>query len=225
MSKKTFPKFINILFLLYFILLANAAEKLPYGAKLLDNGDVELNGAILRRAERELLIPCNFVLQSGPLEVIIAKPDGRMHETLLSTKIPAVQIQMLLYLLGAENGYRLSEQNKKQGDIIDLYIEYKDAETAEITREALENWIFDTRTNKTLERIGWVFVGSTVRNGIFQADAEGNVVINYSVGSTVLDSPDPQSLDDTIHTVNEIKKQPGEEQEVFVVFKPRKKTE
>ena len=74
-----------------------------------------------------------------------------------------------------------------------------------------------------MTRIGWVFVGSDVRNGVFQADSEGNVVINWSSGATVLDSADPESESDMLHCINTQKPQPKKHPSVTVVFKPRSK--
>lgn len=204
------------------LLLKGQDFPLPYGAKRLPDGNLELNGAIVRTAARELALPCRFVLTEGALEVILGKPDGRMHEALLCTEIPAVQVQTMLYLLNAENGFRLPGEKGKQGDLIDLFIEWKDAQ-GNSQREPIENWIVDTRTGKNLIPQGWVFVGSTVRNGAFQADREGNIVINYSIGSTVLDSPDPDSNDDTIHIVDASKVQPPAGTNIFLIMKPRKK--
>ncbi|NMA43346.1 MAG: hypothetical protein GX946_08175 [Oligosphaeraceae bacterium] len=193
---------------------------LPYGAKILPGGDLEVNGAIVRRQAREIALPCRFVLAEGALEVIVSKPDGRMHETLLCTDIAAVQVQALLYLLGAENGSRLPEQGR-QGDLIDLFIEWQDDE-GKPQRQPVEYWIIDTQTGKNLKQEGWVFVGSTVHNGAFLADLEGNIVINYSVGSTVLDSPNPAAMDDdTLHVVDARKKQPQEQNKPMLVLKPR----
>ena len=220
------PNFLFQLLLLFPVLLlpglCGQEASLPYGAKRLADGNLELNGAILRNATRELALPCRFVLQEGALEVILGKPDGRMHEALLCTEIPAVQVQAMLYLLNAENGFRLPSDKGRQGDLIDLFIEYKNPQ-GELEREPLENWIVDTRTGKNLIPQGWVFVGSTVRNGAFQADAEGNIVLNYSIGATVLDSPDPDSLDDSIHIVDAAKAQPPPKTAVFLIMKMRGK--
>lgn len=203
------------------MLLTGQDVPLPYGVKRLPDGNLDLNGAVVRTAARELALPCHFVLKEGALEVILGKPDGRMHEALLCTEIPAVQVQTMLYLLGAENGFRLPGKGK-QGDLIDLFIEWRDAQD-KLCREPIENWIVDTRTGKNLAQQGWVFVGSVVRDGTFLADAEGNVVINYSIGATVLDSPDPGSHDDTIHIVDASKAQPPAETSVLLIMKPRQK--
>jgi hypothetical protein len=211
-----------LLFLASIVLLASQDKPLPYGAKRLPDGNLELNGAILRAAARELALPCSFVLKEGALEVILGKPDGRMHEALLCTEIPAVQVQAMLYLLGAENGFRRPSGEGRQGDLVDLFIEYKNQQGS-LVRETVENWIVDTRTGENLVPSGWVFVGSSVRNGAFQADVEGNVVINYSIGATILDSPDPDSDDDTIHIVDASKAQPPPETNVFLIMKVREK--
>ena len=213
-----------ILLLLPLLLLRGQEVPLPYGAKRLPDGNLELNGAIVRTATLELALPCRFVLKEGALEVILGKPDGRMHEALLCTDIPAVQVQTMLYLLGAENGFRQPNGNGRQGDLIDLFIEWKDAQ-GKLFREPVENWIVDTRTGKNLIPQGWVFVGSAVRDGAFQADTEGNIVINYSIGATVLDSPDAASDDDTIHIVDAGKAQPAPDIAVFLIMKPRKPAE
>lgn len=211
-----------LMILLLFLPLSGQEQRLPYGVKRLPDGNLELNGAILRTTERELVLPCRFVLKEGALEVILGKPDGRLHEALLCSEIPAIQVQTMLYLLGAENGFRLNDGKNKQGDLIDLFIEWQDPQ-GKTHREAVENWIVDTRTGKNLLPQGWVFVGSTLQNGVFQADAEGNIVINYSIGASVLDSPDPASDDDTIHIVDAGKAQSAPETPVFLIMKPQSK--
>ncbi len=205
-----------------FSLSALAQEKLPPGVKRLENGDLKVDDIILRVKQRELAFPAKFELQEGALEVIVAKPDGRLHETLLVTKSSALQIQTLLYLLDASNGPRLKTQFEKQGDIVDIDIEWKDDEGTS-HRDPIESWIASNKTGKPIPRIGWVFVGSTIQNGVFQADAEGNIVINWSVGATVLDFPDPDSEDDTLHSVYIGKKQPVKYPDVTIVIVLRKK--
>ena len=198
------------------------AASLPFGAKKLANGDLQINDITVRTKARELAFPVQFVLQQGALEVILATPQGRLHEALLSTTTKAVQVQSLLYLLNAKNGYRLPQKDKKQGDIIDIFLEWE-TKDGKIHREPVENWILDLRTKKPLRPIGWVFVGSSVKNGKFMADQEGNLILNYSVGETILDSPDPNSMDDTIHAVNSEKKQPSAKNNLKIIMAPREK--
>ena len=194
------------------------------GARMLPDGNLQVGDITIRRAAGELAFPAEVVLEAGPLEVIIAHPHGRLHETLLKTEVKARQVQTMLYLLGAENGSRLPQDDAKQGTLVDIDLEWTDAGGVK-HREPIENWIQDRRTEKAMRRIGWAFVGSVIREGRFLADVEGNVVVNYSVGSTVLDVPDPESLaDDTLHSVRTdgVRAAGGAGLAVTVVFKPRR---
>jgi len=202
--------------------LGQSAGKLPAGVKRLADGNLQVGEIIVRVAKGELAFPARFELQEGALEVVIAKPNGRLHETLLVTPCSALQIQTLLYLLHADNGARRPAKFGRRGDIVDIDIEWTDDDGKKL-REPIESWIIDNRTKKPMERIGWVFVGSDVRNGVFQADSEGNVVINWSSGATILDSADPESESDMLHSINTQKAQPKKHPTVTVVFKPRGK--
>ncbi|MBR4221056.1 MAG: hypothetical protein IKR81_07875 [Victivallales bacterium] len=203
---------------LFFLTLLLRAADLPAGVKKMPDGTLLVAGITIRPEAKELAFPAEFNLEAGALEVIIAHPHGRIHEALLVTKIPALQIQAMLYALGAKNGARLPDQATPQGTLVDIFIEWKD-EKGTLQRKPIENWILDRRTEKPAIQQGWTFVGSVVKEGRFLADAEGNLVLNYSVGSTVLDIPDKESLeDDTLHTVNTAIKQP---EDITVVFKPR----
>ncbi|MBQ6473989.1 MAG: hypothetical protein IJJ33_18515 [Victivallales bacterium] len=195
-----------------------AEERLPAGVSKLPNGDLQVAGITVRRQAKELAFAGAFKLEAGALEVIIAHPHGRVHETLLTTEVKALQIQTMLYLLGAQNGVRLPGGKQPQGTLVDIFVEWKDQE-GKLQRRPVEEWILDRRTNQPMKPVGWTFVGSTIKNGVFLADSEGNVALNYSVGETILDLPDPQSQDDDeLHTVNTAQPQP---KDVTIVLKPR----
>lgn len=208
------------LFFALFILTASFVftEELPPGVKKLPDGNLLVAGITVRRKDKELAFPAKFNLPSGALEVIVAHPHGRVHEALLTTEIKALQVQTMLYLLGAKNGARLAGQSTPQGTVVDIFIEWTDKD-GKLNRKPVENWIIDRRTDKPAKPIGWIFVGSVVQEGQFMADLEGNIVINYSVGSTILDIPDKDSLgDDTLHSVNTDVPVP---EGVTLILKPR----
>lgn len=186
----------------------------------LANGDVVLGEIRLHRRERELSFPGAINQLAGALEVLISTPDGRLHEALLRTAARPLHLQTMLYLLGLRNGRRLTGPEGRQGDIVDIDIEWKRA-TGEIVREPVESWILDQRTGKQAERCGWVFVGSAVADGVFLADATGNVAVTYSVSDTVLDTPDRGGEDDTLFVANSPKREPGLDALVRIVVIPR----
>ena len=177
---------------------------------------------LLHRRDRSISFPVEFVEQVSVLEVIVATPEGRLHESLLKADISPLQLQTMLYLLGLSNGPRLDTETLRQGDLVDLDIEWTDANGIR-QREPIEAWIIDGRTQAPMKREGWVFVGSGIRNDVFLADSEGNICISYSVGSTILDIPDPAGADDTVFTANQDKPRPPTSADVRVLLTPRAK--
>ena len=87
-------------------------------------------------------------------------------------------LQALLYALDLNNGPRRVDTTGRRGDLVDIDLEYAAADGSTV-REPVESWIRDTRTGKTKTRSGWVFVGSTLRDGVFLAEEEGNICLNY----------------------------------------------
>jgi hypothetical protein len=189
----------------------------------LPNGDIEVGKLHLHRKERCVSFPATFVENVSVLEVLIATPEGRLHEALLSADVSPLQLQAMLYLLDVRNGARLGDGNVRQGDIVDLDVEWTGADGVP-HREPIESWVVDSRTKLPMARIGWVFVGSGIKNGQFLADAEGNICLCYSIGSTILDIPDPAGADDTVFSLNEHKKLPPKTAKVRIILTPRPQT-
>jgi hypothetical protein len=197
---------------------AGAAEALPAGGpapgpavpgpaaavvpkiETLPGGGVRVGDIRVDPDTRSVSFPATMNLAEGVLEVIVATPRGRLHEALLKADVSPMALQALLYTLDLNNGPRLTDSTGRRGDVVDLDLEYTAADGRTV-REPVESWIRDTRTGKAKPRTGWVFVGSTMRDGVFLAEEEGNICINYSVGSTIFDNPDADGIDDTIHVV------------------------
>ncbi len=187
----------------------------------LPNGDIRLGKITLLKEQRALAFPAKINRTFGPLEVLIATPIGRLHESLLSSEASPFHLQTMLHLLGLKNGPRLPDDDGRQGDLVDIDLEWtRDDGTA--VRESVEDWLINTKTEKPMKRIGWVFVGSRIDQGTFLAELDGNLVLVYSVGETVLDIPSKAGRDDTVFVVNEEKEGLNRGSAVRVVITPRK---
>ena len=204
--------------------LARPGAVAPPTVETLADGSVRLGGITVDSRARSVSFPAtlNAGLTDVILEVIIATPRGRLHEALLCADISPLTLQSCLYLLQLNNGPRLTDSTGRRGDLLDIDIEYTAAD-GKAVREPVESWIRDTRTGKPLQRIGWVFTGTTMRDGVFLAEEEGNICINFSVGSTILDSSDPQALDDTLHIIESSRTEPPRGAGVRVIFTARGK--
>ena len=186
----------------------------------LPNGDVRIGLVTVHPATREVSFPAKCNLRQGILEVLIATPEGRLHESLLRSAARPFQLQTALILLGLRNGARLSGGAVPQGDIVDLDLEWRQPDGT-LTRTPVERWIHDTKTNQPSARFGWVFTGVTFSNGVANAEIEGNLVINYAVGDTVLDLADVAAGDDTRFVVNTDQAGLNAGDPVRVILKPR----
>ena len=192
------------------------------GATTLPDGNLQVGDITIRRAAGELAFPAKIVLEAGPpgsdyrppAWTPARNPAGDRGEGIANPDdaVPAGQKMA-----------EIARTGQKQGTLVDIDLEWVDSKGEK--QQPIENWILDRRTEKPMQRIGWTFVGSIIQEGQFLADVEGNGVVNYSVGSTVLDVPDPESLeDDTLHSVHTepVRAAGGAGKAVTVVFKPRR---
>jgi hypothetical protein len=187
----------------------------------LPNGDVQLGAVRLHRDTGSLSFPATIEIRMGPVEVLVSTPMGRLHEALLEADVSALHLQVMLYLAGLENGARLPGGEVDQGDVVDIDVEWTNAE-GETQRRPVEYFLEDRRAAGVTPRTGWVFVGSSVQAGELLADTEGNLVLTWSHGETILDTADPEGNDDTLFTAHtEHLKEIPEGVQVTVVITPR----
>lgn len=159
------------------------------GGKVLPNQDIKLGKITIHRRENELSFPAKMcITEAGEygIEVLISLKSGRVHEALMVTEIDPMTLQFALYLIGAENGARMGLPGIiEQGSLINI-----DVETAKGNRLPVEDWLFEIKSEETMKRTGWVFVGSSyAEGGVCLAKVEGNIVNVLSMGNTILDNP------------------------------------
>ena len=188
----------------------------------LPNGDIRLGQVTVHREKHEISFPATINLASGKLDLAISTGEGRLYESLLSTDVRPLHLQTLMYLLRLRNGPRFKDEDGRQGDLVDIDLEYAD-EDGNGVRAPIEQWICDERTGQPMTRYGWVFVGSDIRDGTFLAEVEGNVVVTYSCGATVLDIPDEGGNKAWTFYVNPDRLDPGKDSAVRVILIPRER--
>lgn len=197
----------------------------------LPNGDIRIGKVTLHRKERQISFPAKVVMvpstaaqseRGGIIEVLVAGANGRLYEAVFGTDALPSHVQIMLILLGANNGGRIHHQQRPQGDLVDIDVEWKRADGT-IAVEPIENFLQDTRTQKTMARIGWVFTGTNVQDGKACADTEGNVVLSWSCGNTILDSPEWQAAQKNLFIVNPGHAAPPLDTPVRIILTPRTK--
>ena len=168
------------------------------GGELLPDQNIKIGDMTIHRRELEISFPGMLNMTEGDLEVLIALPHGRVHESLLVSEADPLELQLALLLFGAENGSREGGERIPQGTILNIDVKPKDG-----GRVPVENWLFNKRTSKGMDRFGWVFIGSSFTHDMHcLAKEEGNIVNVWSFGNTVLDNPASTGDEDDFIVVN-----------------------
>ncbi len=175
------------------------AEK-PTMVKLPDGrmkfGDIEFDPK-----NRQVRIPCSVNMNDGLLEFAVVHENGKIHESLLTTKCTPTNINVVLKLLryvASEELYAIEKEPgvlsgrfpevpeaTKKAARVDLSIEWQ--QDGKLQKAALSDWIMQAATTKSMSSEPWVYGGSMVYDGAFLAEQTGDVAsIFVSRGSLFL---------------------------------------
>jgi len=167
------------------------------GGKVTPENNITIGKVLIDRRTKEVSFPATINMYTGDLEVLIATPVGRLHESLLATDVDPFKLQLALILFGAQNGPLYKGGEIPQGDAFAVDVQVEGGE-----RTPIENWVFNNVLKKPMKRKGWIFVGSNFAHGnICLAREEGNIVLLWNKGNTVFDNPTDSGRQDDYFTV------------------------
>ncbi len=175
------------------------------GGRVLKDGNIAIGKIKIDRVEKEVIFDATVSVVDTPIEVLIATPRGRTYESFLSADVDPMNLQLALVLTGAVNGARKppaeGDKGPKMGDVFDVDV------IAKGERKPIEAYLVDSKNGKPIPREGWVFVGSKYNyGGKCLARDQGNVILSWSFGNTILDNPsDNGDTDDNINVRGDLK--------------------
>ena len=175
------------------------------GGRVLKDGNIAIGKITIDRVDKEILFDATVSIVDAPIEVLIATPRGRTYESFLSADIDPMNLQLALVLTGAVNGARKPPEKgakgPKMGDVFDVDV------IAKGEKKPIEEYLVGSKNSKPIPRVGWVFVGSKYNyGGKCLARDQGNVVLSWSFGNTILDNPaDNGDSDDNINVRGSLK--------------------
>ncbi|MCP4848437.1 MAG: hypothetical protein GY899_10880 [Verrucomicrobiaceae bacterium] len=191
---------------------ANAPTKPPKDLKPLKVSDEEykLGKLSFNPKTREIWFPCRVNQNEVVLEFAICDEfRGKLHESLLSTKITPFEIQIAMKLLRWQSSRRdiyrkFNEQGKPIGVLKDdgkgrmaILIRHKGKDGKEIT-EPLGNWVHNATTKKVVGPGSWTYTGSKVVDGYFLAAEDGAIAAVYRYEGSLCNTFNPGSDDDEL---------------------------
>lgn len=153
--------------------------------------------------ERLVTFPARINLREGVLEVLICTEYGKTHESLLSTKVNPLHLNVAFLLLGLEGGHAVKYQGdptKPVGNPVEIWFKLKEGDKEKTVRA--EDWVYNNHANRPMLHTHWVYVGSVLTEDGFMAQREGQIATTFHDPFTLIDNPLPGGGDDTVYTPN-----------------------
>jgi hypothetical protein len=213
-------------------------SKPPEGLKpiKISETEVKLGGLSFNPKTREIWFPCRVNQDDVVLEFAICEEErGKLHESLLSTKVTPFEIQIAMKLLRWEASRRdiypkFDDEGKIIGNLKDdgkgrmeILVRHK-GDDGEETTEPIGNWMHNDQTKVVVGAGVWTYTGSKVVDGYFLATEDGAIAANYRYEGSLCNAFNPGSDDDELWFPI-ADKVPPLDTEVTVILKPLKDVE
>lgn len=165
-------------------------------------GVFEIDGCRILKQENRIEIPAEVNMDKGLLEYVLVGNTGKLHESLLRTRISPYSLQIALLLMGLEGSLDpLIEQGQNktpQGDRVQISVRWQDQ--GKEKKIPVEQWI--TKGDKPAPSLPWVYTGSVVANGVFLAQIEKSIIALFHDPTALIDHQLPEGSDDQIWQAN-----------------------
>lgn len=141
---------------------------------------------------KEMFVPVVVNMrEGGPIEYVLVHENGKVHESIFTTKASPLDLQIVMNLLSYKAGagdifdsflaeeLREKEAGKKEdrGDPVTVLFRWKAGEEEKETPAA--SLVIDGEKAEPMSQEPWVFTGSKTEGGNFMAEAEGSIIAVY----------------------------------------------
>ncbi len=170
--------------------------------------DMEIN-----TSDGTISIPCVINMSSGLIEVVLCRPEGKVHESLLTTNVTPLEFQTALLLLGLDPvnelsddpGFKSSEGPYKSmetpGDSVQIFLET--VNNGESARRHLGAYIYNEQSKQPLQPSTWLFRGATTMiDGRVVLDPEITLVATYHDPMALMELNSDSKYNDELYYVN-----------------------
>jgi len=139
---------------------------------------------------REIRFPVTVNMnEGGPLEYVLVHERGKVHESILTTSVSPLSLQVAMRLLRYKAGHGdifdrllapevLEKEGGTEADRGDSMIFAFQAEGAETAIPVYE-FVIDGERAEAMTPGGWIYTGSVAEDGLFMAEVEGSIIAIY----------------------------------------------
>jgi hypothetical protein len=181
-----------------------------------DEHTLRIGKITFRPDTREIRIPTRVNMTEGPLEFVLVRTRGKVHESLLVTDASGTNINLALKLLHYKASGELFPLFEEDGSLSDkypevpeairkaartqLFVEWKDGQT--LKRAPLNEWIAYAPTENvvTMPKAPWVYGGSVVIGGRFAAETTGDLVAIFTARTALINYAGKDHENDDVWT-------------------------
>jgi hypothetical protein len=175
----------------------------PVGLREVAPGILDYHGVRLDKKDRRVSFDAAVNQHNGLIEYLLVNDKGKVHESLLATKILPHDIHLGLLLIGLQEGKRPNVPEPLPPSAIDsayLHAAPKIKGTPVLVTVAwtqdgkrheapADSWIFNLHTNQLMSPGPWTYNGSVVEDGIFVADQELSIVAVITDPTALANNP------------------------------------
>lgn len=161
---------------------------------------------------REIRFPAQINMTQDLLEFLIVHQNGKVHESLLKTDISATDLNVAFKLLRYQASPELYAEPTSDADptakFPDVGEEVKKASriTIEVEwenegatrRVPINEWVQHSSTGSAMPAGPWVYGGSQISEGKFQAEITGDIAAIYLSRAALINYPGKDNTDDTV---------------------------
>ena len=205
---------------------ANAA-----GLREVAPGILDYHGVRLDKKNHRVTFDAAVNQREGLIEYLLVNDKGKVHESLLATKIAPHDIHLALLLVGLKEDKKsniseplppsaidsayLHAAPKLKGSPVRISLAWK--QDGKPQQAPADNWIFNLHTNKIMSPGPWTYNGSLVEDGQFLADTELSIVAVITDPTALANNPREGYDDDQIWQIQD-KAVPAMDTPVEVTF-------
>lgn len=164
-------------------------------------GILEYNGVRLDKKNHRISFPATVNQRQGLIEYLLVNEKGKIHESLLATKVLPRDIHLALLLIGLKETANpneplpptaidtpyLQSAPKLKGTPVLLSVAW--TQDGKRREAAAEEWIFNLQTNRPMTPGPWTYNGSLVRDGVFLADQELSIMAVITDPTALVNNP------------------------------------
>lgn len=180
--------------------LAAARQRL----KKLSSHEYDLDGIHLRADTREVRLPAKVELKKGAIEYVLVHETGKTHESVLTTAISPLALQLALLLTDYQpasqgllshvpeteqpRGWKEDLPVREGGNLLRIEVEWE--QNGQTQRAPLSRWVQNVDTQKSppdLDR--WIYNGSYTDERGFISESEGSIIAVWLDRGALINSP------------------------------------